>query len=125
MIIEKNKRQFLNEDLIIQSWEDLKPYFDDLLAREIDSKQKFERWLNDRSELDAVLEEDLAGQQRVADLGIALHVGIERASHTAAATAVIVLSSSARTAMCGPRSDPPMPMFTTSVICASARMLSA
>jgi oligoendopeptidase F len=60
MIIEKNKRQFLNEDLIIQSWEDLKSYFDDLLAREIDSKEKFERWLNDRSELDAVLEEDLA-----------------------------------------------------------------
>ena len=60
MIIEKNKRQFLNEDLNIQSWEDLKPYFDDLLAREIDSKHKFERWLNDRSELDAVLEEDLA-----------------------------------------------------------------
>lgn len=60
MIIEKNKRQFINEDLSIQSWEDLKPYFDDLLAREIDSKDKFERWLNDRSELDAVLEEDLA-----------------------------------------------------------------
>ena len=60
MIIEKNKRQFLNEDLNIQSWEDLKSYFDDLLAREIDSKEKFERWLNDRSELDAVLEEDLA-----------------------------------------------------------------
>ena len=60
MIIEKNKRQFLNEELSIQSWEDLKSYFDDLLAREIDSKEKFERWLNDRSELDAVLEEDLA-----------------------------------------------------------------
>jgi len=60
MIIEKNKRQFLNEDLSIQSWEDLKSYFDDLLAREIDSKEKFERWLSDRSELDAVLEEDLA-----------------------------------------------------------------
>jgi oligoendopeptidase F len=60
MIIEKNKRQFLNEDLSIQSWEDLKSYFDDLLARDIDSKEKFERWLNDRSELDAVLEEDLA-----------------------------------------------------------------
>jgi oligoendopeptidase F len=59
MIIEKNKRQFLNEDLSIQSWEDLKSYFDDLLAREIDSKEKFEHWLNDRSELDAVLEEDL------------------------------------------------------------------
>jgi len=60
MIIEKNKRQFLNEDLSIQSWEDLKSYFDDLLAREIDSKEKFEHWLNDRSELDAALEEDLA-----------------------------------------------------------------
>jgi oligoendopeptidase F len=60
MIIEKNKRQFLNEDLSIQSWEDLKSYFDDLLTRDIDSKEKFERWLNDRSELDAVLEEDLA-----------------------------------------------------------------
>jgi oligoendopeptidase F len=60
MIIEKNKRQFINEDLSIQSWEDLKSYFDNLLAREIDSKEKFERWLNDRSELDAVLEEDLA-----------------------------------------------------------------
>ena len=60
MIIEKNKRQFLNEELSIQSWEDLKSYFDDLLAREIDSKEKFERWLSDRSELDAVLEEDLA-----------------------------------------------------------------
>jgi oligoendopeptidase F len=60
MIIEKNKRYFINEELKIQSWEDLKSYFDDLLAREIDSKEKFHQWLNDRSELDAVLEEDLA-----------------------------------------------------------------
>lgn len=60
MIIEKNKRQFINEALKIQSWEDLKSYFDDLLAREIDSKETFQQWLNDRSELDAVLEEDLA-----------------------------------------------------------------
>ena len=60
MKIEKNKRQFISEALKIQSWEDLKSFFDDLLAREIDSKDKFEQWLNDRSELDAVLEEDLA-----------------------------------------------------------------
>ena len=60
MIIERNKRQFIKEDLTIQSWEDLKSYFDDLLAREIDSKEKFQQWLLDRSELDAVLEEDLA-----------------------------------------------------------------
>ncbi len=60
MIIHKNKRYFLNEDLNIQAWEDLKPYFDDLLSRELNSLEEFERWLSDRSELDAVLEEDLA-----------------------------------------------------------------
>jgi oligoendopeptidase F len=60
MIIEKNKRNFISEELKIQSWEDLKSYFDDLLAREIDNKEKFHQWLLDRSELDAVLEEDLA-----------------------------------------------------------------
>jgi oligoendopeptidase F len=60
MIIQKNKRQFLDENLSIQAWEDLKPYFNDLLARELHSLAEFERWLSDRSELDAVLEEDLA-----------------------------------------------------------------
>jgi len=60
MIIEKNKRQFISEDLSIESWEDLKPYFENLTNRAIGSKVDFEKWLNDRSELDAVLEEDLA-----------------------------------------------------------------
>lgn len=60
MIIQKNRRKFLSESLIIQAWEDLKPYFDDLLHRELDSISSFEKWLVDRSELDAVLEEDLA-----------------------------------------------------------------
>jgi oligoendopeptidase F len=60
MIIQKNKRYFLDDDLNIQAWEDLKPYFDDLLARDLHSQEEFERWLSDRSELDAVLEEDLA-----------------------------------------------------------------
>jgi oligoendopeptidase F len=60
MIIQRNKRQFIKEDLTIQSWEDLKSYFDDLLSREIDNKESFQQWLLDRSELDAILEEDLA-----------------------------------------------------------------
>lgn len=60
MIIEKNPRKFLSESLVIQAWEDLKPFFDDLLQRELDSISVFEKWLEDRSELDAVLEEDLA-----------------------------------------------------------------
>lgn len=60
MIIQKNPRKFLSESLVIQAWEDLKPSFDDLLQRNIDSKASFDQWLKDRSELDAVIEEDLA-----------------------------------------------------------------
>ncbi|MFM6935257.1 MAG: M3 family oligoendopeptidase [Flavobacteriales bacterium] len=60
MIIQKSKRHFLDEHLKIEAWEDLKPYFDDLISRDISQLVDFENWLKDRSELDAVLEEDLA-----------------------------------------------------------------
>jgi oligoendopeptidase F len=60
MIIEKTPRNFLSNDLEINSFEVIKPYFDDLLNRSISSKIDFEKWLYDRSELDAVLEEDMA-----------------------------------------------------------------
>ncbi len=51
-------RRFLPEDLVIDSWEKLEPYFEDLKVREIDSKESLDKWLKDRSELEAVLEED-------------------------------------------------------------------
>ena len=38
---------------------------------------------------------------------------------------VVAKASSASTAICGPRSEPPMPMLTTSVMAASARTASA
>ena len=60
MKIEKTPRKFLSNDLEINSFEVIKPYFDDLLNRSISSKVEFEQWLEDRSELDAVFEEDLA-----------------------------------------------------------------
>jgi oligoendopeptidase F len=60
MIIEKTPRKFLSNDLQINSFDVIKPYFEDLLNRSILSKVEFEKWLEDRSELDAVLEEDLA-----------------------------------------------------------------
>lgn len=60
MIIQKKQRQFIHENLVIQAWEDLKPYFDDLLARDISTLASFQKWLEDRSELDAIMEEDLA-----------------------------------------------------------------
>lgn len=56
----KDKRIFLPENLVIDSWEKLSSYFEDLKNREINSVQELEKWLKDRSELEAVLEEDMA-----------------------------------------------------------------
>ncbi len=56
----KKSRHFLPNDLVIDAWEVLEPYFKDLLGRNIDSVEELDAWLMDRSELDAVLEEDAA-----------------------------------------------------------------
>lgn len=58
--IEKPTRQFVSNDLIINEWKDVQPYFLDLIDRAFNSSDDFEKWLKDRSELDAVLEEDQA-----------------------------------------------------------------
>jgi oligoendopeptidase F len=60
MKLERKKRQFVDENLVIDAWEVIKPYFEDLLSREISQKSAFDKWLSDRSELEAVLEEDAA-----------------------------------------------------------------
>src|SRR5574343_24072 len=60
MKIEKAKRTFVAENLQIDSWESIKTYFDDLLARTIETKDDYTKWLKDKSELEAVLEEDAA-----------------------------------------------------------------
>ncbi len=59
-IPEKKQRQFLPEDFTIKDWETVKPYYDDLLEREINSEAELKKWFEDRSELEAVLSEDLA-----------------------------------------------------------------
>lgn len=53
-------RKFIAEDLDLRTWEDIQPYFLDLKDREINSKEDFIHWLKDRSELDAILEENSA-----------------------------------------------------------------
>ena len=53
-------RRFVSEDLIIDSWSKIEPLFESLLNREILSAKNLERWMLDRSELEAVLEEDMA-----------------------------------------------------------------
>jgi oligoendopeptidase F len=53
-------RKFLPEDFMVTSWEVLKPFFDNLLQREITSLQQLKAWFLDRSELESVISEDMA-----------------------------------------------------------------
>ena len=53
-------RQFIAEDLVVDAWGKIESYFQDLLDRKIDSAQNLEKWMLDRSELEAVLEEEQA-----------------------------------------------------------------
>lgn len=57
---ERKERVFLPETFKIESWEQVKPYFEDLKARKINSEADLEKWLLDLSEVEAVLEEDMA-----------------------------------------------------------------
>lgn len=53
-------RRLLPENFTLNSWDELKPYFEELLHRSIDSVDDLLSWMKDRSELEAVLEEDMA-----------------------------------------------------------------
>jgi oligoendopeptidase F len=59
MIVMK-LRKFLPDKLKITSWESVEPFYTQLLNRELRSKEELEDWLKDRSELEAVVSEDLA-----------------------------------------------------------------
>lgn len=53
-------RKFVAADLSIRAWDDVKPYFDQLLAGALHTTAELQQWLQQRSELEAVLDEDLA-----------------------------------------------------------------
>lgn len=53
-------RKFLKEDFKVTSWEELRPFFDNLLERKLESIDDLKHWFRDRSELEAVISEDLA-----------------------------------------------------------------
>jgi len=61
--IKPLKRTFLPEDLSVTSWEKIEPFFKELLKRKINSKEEFESWLKDLSELEAVVTEDACRRQ--------------------------------------------------------------
>ncbi len=53
-------RRFLPNEIRIDSWETIEKYFKDLTERNISSLEDFKKWLLDKSELEAVLSEDMA-----------------------------------------------------------------
>ncbi|MEI9922112.1 MAG: M3 family oligoendopeptidase [Bacteroidota bacterium] len=55
----KPTRHFLPSDFKITTWDNLKSYFEDLLARPVNSAADLEKWLSDRSELESVVSEDM------------------------------------------------------------------
>lgn len=57
--LDKLKRYFLPENLSIK-WENILPLYETLNSRELNNIKDLEQWLKDRSELEAVLEEDFA-----------------------------------------------------------------
>src|SRR5687767_4083132 len=61
--IKKLPRNYLPEQFTVTDWPSLKPFFDELLERPIQSRQDFEKWLKDMSELEAVVGEDAAWRQ--------------------------------------------------------------
>jgi oligoendopeptidase F len=60
MEAEKIDRYFLPNDFVLNSWEDISPFFNLLLSTEYATQDDFKKWLKNRSELDAFLEENLA-----------------------------------------------------------------
>ncbi len=55
----KRVRIFLPQTFEVTTWEAVKPYFDNLLDRKISSAEELRKWFADRSELEAVLSENL------------------------------------------------------------------
>jgi oligoendopeptidase F len=55
-----SERKFLPRELVIHNWDDLKPYYEALISREVNSLDHFRLLLEHTSELESVVAEDLA-----------------------------------------------------------------
>lgn len=59
-VLTRPARNFIPEDFSVSTWNGLKPFFNDLLNRNLLSKNDLRKWFRDRSELEAAISEDLA-----------------------------------------------------------------
>ncbi len=58
-IPQRPLRTFLKESFTLTTWGELKPYFDQLINRSLNSLQELKDWFRDRSELESAISEDL------------------------------------------------------------------
>jgi oligoendopeptidase F len=56
---KRKKRSFLPEDFKITDWDTIKPFYESLLNRNINSEEDLQQWFQDRSELESVVSEDM------------------------------------------------------------------
>jgi oligoendopeptidase F len=61
--IEKLPRRYLPQDFKLSDWSSIQGFFDELLNRPLNSKRELEKWLEDMSEVEAVIGEDAAWRQ--------------------------------------------------------------
>lgn len=61
--IRKIPRHYLPEDFTVTNWESLEPYFKELLERPVTTVEQMQKWLQDMSELEAVVSEDACWRQ--------------------------------------------------------------
>jgi oligoendopeptidase F len=61
--IERLQRNYMPADFKITTWENLEPYFKELLDRKIENFETLEKWLKDSSEMEAVVSEDICWRQ--------------------------------------------------------------
>lgn len=59
-IPQRPERKFLGEDFKVTTWDNLKPWLDKLMERDLNSIDALKKWFRDRSEVEAVVSEDLA-----------------------------------------------------------------
>ena len=57
--LTRDPRKFLPEEFKVEKWEEIETYFEDLLNRELTTAEDLRKWFQDRSELEAILSEDL------------------------------------------------------------------
>jgi len=56
----KEARKFVSPNLIISEWDDIQEYFLNLETRDLQTVSDLEAWMKDRTELESVLEEEMA-----------------------------------------------------------------